>query len=206
MNIFSTVQVSSTSYEYTYVVNITPSLPNDGTTIKFNMDFSGMFTQTPYLNSATKSYTTEIIKNGLTIPSVDNDVVTTVANTTPGCTNYFKYQTNFNREYTDFTINSTDVYSIKLITDYQLTCSNPPPPIPALFEIQTPEPTPLPNDYDTDDLGDGVLGPLKYGATATGIGNSCCSANFSFVGYSLTNPTITGCQCCSVSGGKSLYE
>ena len=203
MNIVSTVQVSNTSYEYTYVVSITPPLPNDGTTIKFDMNFYGTFIQTPYLNSATKSYTTEIIKNGLTIPSVDNDVVTTVANTTPGCTNYLKYLTNFNRDYTDLTINSTDVYSIKLITDYLLTCNNPPPPIPALFEIQTPEPTPLPNDYNTDDLGDGVLGPLKYGATATGIGNSCCSANFVGNGaytYSLTNPTITGCQCCSVTG------
>jgi hypothetical protein len=202
MNIFSTVQVSSTSYEYTYVVNITPSLPNDGTTIKFNMDFSGMFTQTPYLNSATKSYTTEIIKNGLTIPSVDNDVVTTVANTTPGCTNYLKYQTNFNRNYTDLTINSTDVYSIKLITDYLLTCNNPPPP-QALFESQTPEPTPLPNEYDNVDLGDGPLGPLKYGVTATGSG--CCSANFATTNSFVTNASITGCNCCSVLN-QSLYE
>ena len=207
MNRVSTVKVSNTSYEYTYVVNITPSLPNNGTTIMFDMNFSGMFTQTPYLNSATKSYITEIIKNGLTIPSVNDDIVTTFTNTIPGCTNYLSYNTTFNREYTNLTINSTDVYSIKLITDYQLTCSNPPPPIPALFESQTPEPTPLPNDYNTDDLGDGVLGPLKYGATATGIGNSCCSANFSVNdGYSLTNPTITGCQCCSVTGFNYFYN
>jgi len=207
MNRVSTVQVSNTSYEYTYVVSITPPLPNNGTTIKFDINFSGMFTQTPYLNSATKSYVTEIIKNGLTIPSVDDDVVTTATNTTQGCTNYLIYNTTFNREYTNLTINSTDVYSITLITNYQLTCGNPPPPTPVLFEIQTPEPTPLPNDYDTVDLGDGPLGPLKYGASATGLGNSCCRANFSVNdSYSLTNPTITGCQCCSVTGFQYFYN
>ena len=203
MNRVSTVKVSNTSYEYTYVVNITPPLPNDGTTIKFDVNFSGMFTQTPYLNSATKSYTTQIIKNNITIPSVNNDVVTTVANTTQGCTNTIVYNTTFNRGYTDLTINSTDVYSIKLITNYQLTCGNP---SPSLFEIQTPEPTPLPNDYDTVDLGDGFLGPLKYGASATSLGNSCCRANFTYNdSYSLTNTTITGCQCCTVTGFDYFY-
>ena len=208
MNQVSTVQVSNTSYEYTYVVNITPPLPNNGTTIMFDMNFNGTFIQTPYLNSATKSYTTEIIKNGLTIPSVDNDVVTTVANTIPSCTNYLVYNTNFNREYTDLTINSTDVYSIKLITDYQLTCSNPPPPIPALFESQTPEPTPTPTSEDNIIVVDDLLGPLKY-ATSTEVTNSvaCCRANFAANGsYSLTNPTITGCQCCSVTGYSYYYK
>ena len=209
LNLTNTIKVSSTSYEYTYVININPPLPNDGTTIKFNVNFYQDFVQTPYINSATKSYTTEIIKNSQLIPSVDTETVTTYPNTNPGCTSFLFYRTLFNRDYTDLTISYGDVYSIKAITNYQLTCNNTPPTptTTSLYELQTPEPTPIPIEYNTVDLGDGFLGPLKYGASATSIGNNCCRANFSFnYGYSVNNSTISGCQCCTVQGINYFYN
>jgi hypothetical protein len=199
LNLVSTVNLSSTSKEYTYVFNITPSLPNDGTTIMVDINFSAQFFQRPYITSASKSFTSFVIKNGNTIPSVDNDVVNTVTSSNP-CSQYLTYITTFNREYNGLTINATDVYSITLITDYELTCSNPPP---ALLELQTPEPTPLPND---DNVVDNSLGPLKFDLEDYGTEYSCCIGYFKNLNYGLNNPTITGCQCCTVTGFQYFFN
>ena len=199
----TTLQLSTTSYEYNYKITITPPLPDDGTTITFDINFMESSIKTPYLTSANFTVTSEIKKNNNIIPSIDTDVDSSTPNLRPGCTGYMDYKTIYNRDYKTLSIKFGDVYSVKLIREVELTCNSVPSELNIPNnEIQTPEPTPIPTYDDNTIVVDDYLGPLKYGVTVTGVNYvACCIGYFQMNNtYKLNNPKISGCECCRVQG------
>jgi len=199
------VNLSSTSIQTTTTISVFPSLPA-GVTLNFDLQLQGLFTRTPYINSASGSFTTTVIKNGTPITTYVNNSYDNVGsyNSYP-CSSYLTYNTYYVHTYESLTYQTNDVYSITTVISYTKTCNNPPPPVGiSEFEI-TPEPTPTPVfDGDNEEYNGGP-GPLKYGATSTGI-SPCCQATILFYNGFTNNVSLSGCQCCNVQGVGSLYE
>lgn len=175
--------------ETTYKIQITPPLPS-GVEITFDMNLASRFIRTPYINSANSTFTPQIIKNNSSIEGVDNTLDTTLPNQSAGCQGFLIYATDYNFNYTGLKIKNGDVYTIKTIKTFTLTCDNT-PPIPQAIS----------NGFSED------LGPLSYGRTAAGLyAKSCCRAVFNYLSSSIVNASIDGCNCCKVLMTKSLYE
>lgn len=198
-----TVNLSSTSTQTTTTINVTPSLPA-GVTLNFDLQLQGLFTRTPYINSASGSFTTTVIKNGTPITTYVDTSFDSVgsANSVP-CSEYLTYNTYYYHTYESLTYQSTDTYSITTVMSYTKTCSNPPPPA-GIVEM-TPEPTPTPVFNSEVEEYNGGLGPLTYAQTSSGI-SACCSASIIFYYGLAKNLSLSGCQCCNVQAGGSLYE
>jgi hypothetical protein len=195
------INLSSTSYQINYTINVTPPLPA-GVTLNFDLELQDMFQRTPYINSANATYTTSVIKNGVPITTYINDVNdTTVPNVSVGCTNYLLYRSYYKHTYESLTLTSTDSYVITAISSYQKTCNNTPPSMEINYN-NTPEPTPTPVYVGEVEEYNGGPGPMAYG-TSTGVGiqgSTCCTAGFNQRSGALTKTTLSGCQCCNVTG------
>lgn len=115
------VKLSDTSYEFTYPLTVTPSLPF-GVKIVFDLELHGDFSRTPYLNSATSSFIPEVLNNG--VPSVGTNNTTEVSgpNVINSCTNNTMYTTGYNYTYQNLEFTSNSNYSIKVTRDYSLNC------------------------------------------------------------------------------------
>jgi len=184
------VPITSTSSEYTFELNISPPLPS-GVVLTFDLNLSAIFNRTPYNVSANSSFNSQVIKNGVPITTYNDLTTETVGGSaTPGCQSYSRYYTNYSQVYGGLTYNSSDVYSIKVITNYTLTCNNTPPSQQAI-----------------NGFGD-ELGPLSYGQTASGLYTRCCNASFGTLPSSsyIGNAELSGCNCCKLLYSKSLYE
>ena len=209
LNPTTTNRLSTNSYQYNYALVITPPLPNDGTTIKFNIAFARYFIRTPFINSANATITSQVTKNGNTLPSVNNTSEGDYNNSNPGCTSFRVYRTAYTFSYSNLTVTANDTYTFKVTTDYQLTCDNPPPTTTTttssgpLYELQYLESDPL----SEDNVVENSLGPLKFDLEdyATTYRN-CCQASISGNDYSLTNTSISGCVCCQVTGWEYFYN
>ena len=195
----SSKNITDTQIETEYVFVVSPKLPN-GVTITVDLTVNDVFYRTPYSNSANSSLVPQIKKNGTLITNYTNNTTeTTSISTQSRCQGNTIYNTNYSYKYPSITISSTDVYgsilpiSIKTVSDYNLTCNNVPPVIPAYLPFSETE-----------------LGPLTYGQKASA--NYCCNAGFlnrtSSDVVLLSNASIVGCDCCKVSilYLKSLYE
>ena len=195
----SSKNITDTQIETEYVFVVSPKLPN-GVTITLDLTVNDVFYRTPYSNSANSSLVPQIKKNGTLITNYTNNTTeTTSISTQSRCQGNTIYNTNYSYKYPSITISSTDVYgsilpiSIKTVSDYNLTCNNVPPVIPAYLPFSETE-----------------LGPLTYGQKASA--NYCCNAGFlnrtSSDVVLLSNASIVGCDCCKVSilYLKSLYE
>jgi len=193
LNLSSSQPITSTSTEYTFQVNINPPLPV-GEQVTFDLNLLGSFGRTPYSGSATSTFSPQVIKNGVTIVGTQNTTETTTQNTVAGCQGYLRYLTNYSYVYPALTMVSTDVYTIKIITDYTLDCEF------------------LPFNYFGNYALDGnnnqsPIGPLSYGVKAAAYQN-CCNCGFDIpVGNSfISNVSISGCHCCSILVTRGLYE
>jgi hypothetical protein len=190
LNIASTTNITNTSVEYLFSVDVFPPLP-DGVTMTFDLNLLAMFIKTPYINSASSTFSPEVLKNTQLITGSDNTTQTEVNNTAAGCQGYKVYRTNYSRIYQSLTITNTDTYSIKVITDYELTCRN----TPDMYAVSNDELGPL-----TFDLEDYTITYMD-----------CCQALFQRLPTSsfISNLSMNGCDCCTVSQSnytKSLYE
>lgn len=184
----STTQITKTSVEYTFEIEITPPLP-DGVNVLFNLNFNGVFMRTPYINSANSSFVPQLIKNGDTITGNNNTTETVGPNTAAGCQNFSTYNTNYSYTYPSLSFNNTDDYSIKVITNYQLTCTNTGP----VYELN------------------GDLGPLTFDLEDYDFSyRQCCRGLFlQTPAVSMSNLSLNGCDCCTITQSgyvKSLYE
>jgi hypothetical protein len=196
----SSKNITDTQIETEYVFLVSPKLPN-GVTITVDLTVNDVFYRTPYSNSANSSLVPQIMKNGTLITNYTNNTTeTTSVSTQSRCQGNTIYNTNYSYYYPSITISSTDVYkgilpiSIKTVSDYNLTCNNVPPVIPAYLPFSETE-----------------LGPLTMGMEAFAQ-NICCNAGFLNRTNSnvvlLSNASIVGCDCCKVTilYVKSLYE
>jgi hypothetical protein len=158
--------------------------------LTFDLNLSAIFNRTPYNVSANSSFNSQVIKNGVPITTYNDLTTETVGgSTTPGCQSYSRYYTNYSQVYGGLTYNSSDVYSIKVITNYTLTCRNT-PPNQAISE------------------NDGEIGPLGYGFSTAVTYTTCCNASFGTLPSSsyIGNAELSGCNCCKLLYTKSLYE
>lgn len=197
------VNLSNTSIQTTTVINVTPPLPA-GVTLNFDLVLQGYFIRTPYINSASGSFTTTVIKNGTPITTyVDTSYDNVGSVNSYPCSAYFTYNTYYTHTYESLTYESTDTYSITTVMSYTKTCSNT--PLPVGIASITPEPTPTPIFNGENEEYNGGPGPLAYG-TSTASYYGCCTASIAFTnGYSM-KLSLSGCQCCNVIGSGSLYE
>jgi hypothetical protein len=120
----NTIPLSTTSTQTNYNIVISPSLPNDGTTITFDMIFIKELVRTPNIDSASGSMVSEVKKNDIVITGVDTETSSTYPNTNIGCTSFLVYKTTYLHAYNTLTISANDTYTIKVITDYTLTCDD----------------------------------------------------------------------------------
>lgn len=189
----SVTTFSQYSNEVNFTVNITPSLPV-GVTLNFGLSLVGVFTRTPYINSANATFTSTVIKNGVPITTYNDETYDSVIpNTQVNCTQYSKYITNYKHTY-QLSINSTDTYTIKTNSLYEKTCNNTPPP-PGISQ-------------DTSDYYENteINGPLKY--TPPTPFTACCVATFNTTnGSYIQNLSLEGCSCCNVNtNANNFYE
>jgi hypothetical protein len=185
----SEVLTGVNTWEATYVLIVNPPLPS-GVEITFEMNLATRFVRTPYAESATATFAPQVIKNTQTINGVnDAPLESTMPNDTAGCQSYLKYITDYNTIYSGLKIKSGDVYTIKTVRNYVLNCKYVPPTQLAI-----------------NGFGD-ELGPLTYGVTSANLyAKSCCNTSFNVYSSNIANLSISGCDCCSVRAGKSLYE
>ena len=192
------VSLSATSNKYTYSLNITPALPN-GVTLTLDLVLKGSFVRTPYYNSASSTFTPNVIKNGVPLTPVDTTNETTTQNQVLNCTSYINYSTNYIFTYPSITITSSDTYVIESIVDFVKTCQNTPLPGGMVY---TPEPTPI-YEGETEEY----IGPSQPLSLIGGGGNSfeaCCEAGFvNMYTSTFKNASLSGCECCDVSGGNN---
>jgi len=187
----STTNRTATEVEYVFSINIFPPLPN-GITITFDLNLSAIFVKTPYINSASSTFSPEVLKNTQPITGDDYTSQTVVNNTGAGCQGYSLYRTNYSYIYQSLTITNTDTYSVKVITDYELTCRN----TPDMYAVSN------------DEVNNG-LGPLGESWPNSQSYIECCRGQFQQQPYSrVSNLSINGCDCCTISQNstKSLYE
>ena len=198
---FTNVNLSTTSTQTNYTINITPPLPV-GVTVNFDLNLTTIFQRAPYYNSANSTFTSTVIKNGVPITSYENNTnESTITNPAIRCGGLI-YKTNYLHTYQSLSITSGDVYVINTVASYQKTCNNGPIP------LGLPEPTPTPAVVGMVDEYVGP-GPLMYG-TAAAASYACCFANVNQKDAYLTNTNIQGCVCCNLNNigyyTKSLYE
>jgi hypothetical protein len=175
LNLVSEVTTGVNTVEGTYQLVMPTSLP-PGVEITFDMNLASRFVSTPYINSANSTFTTQVFKDNNPIVGVSSVVYNTLPNTASGCQGYLLYNTDYNVTYTGLQIKDTDVYIIKTIKQFTMTCDNPPP----------------------GPLGIGYPGPpTQY--------TSCCRGYFNNMDSVVSNPAITGCNCCTVRS-KSFNE
>lgn len=182
----SEVTTGVNTVETNYEIQITPPLPN-GVEMTFDVILASRFVRTPNINSASSTFTPQVIKNGQTITGSDNPLDSTLPNQSAGCQGLTVYITDYSTTYSGLKITNSDVYSVKTIKQFELTCGNTPP-----------------NTQAINGFGD-ELGPLTYGKTASGL-RSCCNGYFNSLTSYVTNATLKGCNCCVVGLTKSLYE
>jgi hypothetical protein len=183
----SEVTTGVNTVETTYEIQVLPPLPA-GVELTFDLVLASRFVRTPYINSASSTFTPQVIKNSQTITGSDNPLDSTLPNQSAGCQGLTLYITDYSTTYSGLKITKNDVYSVKTIKQFQLTCNNTPPVQNAI-----------------NGFGD-ELGPLTYGQTASSIYSRCCNGYFVYLSSYITNGTIKGCNCCTVMGLKSLYE
>ena len=186
-------QLTTNSFKYTISVVTSPKLP-PGVTLTMDVVLGGLFFRTPYSNSANSSLVPQITKNGVVINNFTNETnETTSLSTNSRCQGNTIYMTNYSYKYPSISITSTDVLNISIVTDYNLTCNNQPPVDPNLQEL--------------GENGFSEIGPLTMGREAFAQ-NICCNAGFNSIIQGAEKGTISGCDCCTVTGyvTKSLYE
>lgn len=185
----SEVLTGVNTWEATYVIIVNPPLPS-GVEITFEMNLATRFVRTPYDKSATATFTPQVIKGTQTINGVNNTPLeSTIPNTTAGCQSYQRYITDYNTIYSGLKLKLGDVYTIKTVRNYVSNCNYVPP-----------------SQLAINGFGD-ELGPLSYGKTSANLyAKSCCDVSFNVSSSNIANPSISGCDCCSVRTGKSLYE
>jgi hypothetical protein len=185
----SDVLTGVNTWESTYVLIVEPPLPS-GVEITFEMNLSNRFVRTPYDKSAIATFEPQVIKNTQIIDGINNEPLeSTIPNSVAGCQSFLRYITDYDTIYSGLKIKSGDVYTIKTVRNYVLNCNYVPPAQLAL-----------------NGFGD-ELGPLSYGMTSANLyAKSCCNAVFNARPSNVANLSISGCDCCSVTSGKSLYE
>jgi hypothetical protein len=183
----SEVTTGVNTVETTYKIQVLPPLPT-GVELTFDLVLASRFVRTPSINSASSTFTPQVIKNTQTITGSDNPIDSTLPNQNAGCQGLTLYITDYSTTYSGLKITKNDVYSVKTIKQFQLTCNNTPPVQNAI-----------------NGFGD-ELGPLTYGRTASSLYSRCCNGYFVYLSSYITNGTIKGCNCCTVMGLKSLYE
>ena len=177
---------TTTSYHRTFSLSISPSLPV-GVTITLDMTISGQFTRTPYPNSATYTFNSQVLKNGSPISYNDNTTETTTPNTSNGCQNELVYIRNISHERNSITITSTDIFTIETTDTLVKTCESGTPP-----ELNF----------------EGDMIPLGFDVEGYANQYNCCVSTSNASLLSVSNSSITGCDCCTcvLSYTKSLYE
>ena len=118
------VQLSNTSYEYTYPLTVTPSLPV-GVKIVFDLELHGDFSRTPNINSATSTFTPVVLNNGVPNIGINNTTETSGPNVLNSCSFNTMYTTGYNFTYQNLEFTTTSNYSIKVVRDYTLDCRGP---------------------------------------------------------------------------------
>lgn len=180
-----TQQIDKTTYKKFYNFVVKPPLP-PGITITFDLDLSGPFNRTPTKTSAIGSFIPRVTKNTDILNPIDETIETEKNNTYSGCQGGVIYTTNYSYKYKSITMNSTDTFTIEILSSFQLTCTK------SLYE--------LPYETSNEDLG-----PLSMEVEAYTTTNCCYGDNYNQY-INTSNPTISGCNCCTVKTWSYNYN
>jgi hypothetical protein len=177
LKVISTTNLTSTSIKYVYAIEVIPTLP-PGVEVTFDLSLDAVFLRTPNKTSATSTFTTNVVKNTLTItPTISVNEYQYVVNATAGCQGAIQYTTNYSNKYPSIKYKTGDNYTIEAISDYNLECTK------SLYELSNSE-----------------LGPLSYPSTPTGNVELCCKGYFSSLpSGQMSNQSLSGCNCCTVT-------
>lgn len=166
-----------------YTLDVQPPLPI-GVTLTFDIIFAGRAWSTPYQTSVVTTYIPQVIKNTNTLTYQNNTTLTNAPYGGSACAGTI-YYTNYSLKYQSFTMDKDDIISIELFMGVDRVCG---PSSGSLYELPNEELGPL-SDFILED----------YATTPRYV--TCCNGGFDQNGYSLQEPAIAGCNCCTVKLG-----
>ena len=193
-NVGST-KIDAYTWKYSHQFLVDPILP-PGVTLTFDLILGSTFFRYPYITSATASFIPQVKKNTNTLVPEDETIDTTEILTIAGCQGATNFKTNYSFRYKSITLNSTDTYTIDVISSFKSNCYTK-----SLYEISNDELGTL-----SANSNDGI-GPLSFDLEdyATTYRNCCNGGNSNYT-TALANNSVSGCNCCKTNYWDYYYN